>query len=168
MKLYELDQEIEKIETIIDAHLTESYGDLTTLSPSYEHMLSQLTGERNHKLLNLAAWHKNVSADVTAYANEIKTLQHKKRIAENKAEWLSGFIESFLSPSEKIKDARVALSWRKSEKLAYSDGFDPAGLPIPFQRITCEVNATDLKEAIRGGEKFEGVSLEQRENLQIK
>jgi len=166
MKLYELDQEIADMEKLLDTHLKETQGDLDEFE--YKEHYEKLKGEREHKLLNLGAWHLNVEADITACTNQIEKLTKRRKHAINKAKWLSGFIRSFLSPSERMKDGRVQLSWRKSEGLKYGDSFDSRKLPIVFQRITYEVNRSDLKAAIKNGETFEGVSLEQRENLQIK
>ena len=168
MKLYELDQEIAQIEAIVDIHLRETQGDIDSVPVKYGELLCQLSGERKQKLLNLGSWHKSVEPEVGAYTNEIKILQHKKKVAENKAKWLSGFIRSFLSPSEKIKDARVSLSWRKSEKLSYSNDFDARNLPIVYQKVSYDVNGTELKKALKLGEKFKDVELKPFDNLQIK
>ena len=81
---------------------------------------------------------------------------------------IEGFIEGNLKPGEKLQDNRVAFSWRKSEAVVIVPELKPDALPEKFQRRTVEADRALLKEAIKGGEAIEGVTLEARLNLQVK
>ncbi len=166
MKLYELDQEIEKVEEAYNEYAEEHAGDVTDFP--YEAQYEALQGERDEKILNLGSWFKNLSAESKAFADEIKVLQQKKKVRDNKMNWVKDFINSYLKVGEKINDTRVQLSWRKSESIQINDRFDMSKLSSFFKVVTEDVNKSKVKEHLKQGEKFEGIELLQKNNLQIK
>ena len=85
-------------------------------------------------------------------------------MAENKAESVKKYITRALN-GDKFKNARVSVSYRKSESVCVED---IAALPDEFKKITVEPKKTELKEAMKAGKVFEGVTLEVKENVIIK
>lgn len=166
MKLYELTSEIEKCENSLDKWAEENGGDVTDFP--YQSYYEDLEGERNSKLLNLGAWAKSLKAEIDAYQVEAVVIAHKKTVAKNKLEWIRNFLTSYLTKGEKLKDARVTLSWRKSTPLEIDEVLDVNTLPPLFKNIVVTPDKKQLKAAIEGGKKFEHIRLKEKENLQIK
>jgi hypothetical protein len=167
MNLYELQPEIEQIGEALNAYAQEHMGDITDFP--YEAQYEALKGERNQKLLNLGAWHKGLSAQSKAYADELKVMQQKKKVIDNKAEWVKRFIDTYLKDGEKINDTRVALSWRKSETVEIDEGkFDIKELKPEWTVITEAIDKAKIKSALKIGKEFTGITLKQNNNLQIK
>ncbi len=166
MKLYELDQEIEKVEEAYNVYAEEHSGDITDFP--YEAQYKALQGERDEKLLNLGSWFKNLSVQSKAYADELKVMQQKKKVIDNKMQWVKNFINSYLKVGEKINDTRVQLSWRKSETVAVVENFDLSTLQNFFKVIEEKVDKTKVKQHMKQGKQFAGIQLVKKDNLQIK
>jgi len=115
MKLYEIQDELTELEGLLDEYAQEHEGDITDFP--FESQYEKFKGMKSEKLLNLAAWFKSVKAEAEAYKAEMKVLNSRKKVAENKMEWLKNFIKTYLLDGEKIKDSRSSLSWRKSESI---------------------------------------------------
>ncbi len=166
MKLYPLAIEIEKCENSLDKWAEENGGDVTDFP--YQDYYEKLEGERANKLLNLGAWTKSLKAEIDAYQVEAVVIAHKKAVAKNKFEWVKKFLTSYLKKGEKLKDARVTLSWRKSVPVEIDDGFDLNTLEDKYKTITVAPNKIELKAAIKSGKEFEHIRLKEKDNLQIK
>lgn len=167
MKLYELQPEIDQIGEALNLYASEHMGDITDFP--YESQYEALKGERNQKLLNLGAWHKDLSAQSGAYAEEIKVMQQKKKVIDNKMKWVKGFISAYLKVGEKINDTRVQLSWRKSETVEIDEAkFDIKELLPEWTVITKAIDKAKIKSALKVGKEFEGITLKQNNNLQVK
>ncbi len=166
MKLYELDQEIDQIEEAYNEYAEANAGDVTDFP--YEAQYEALQGERDEKLLNLGSWFKSLSAESKAFADEIKVLQQKKKVRDNKMIWIKNFINSYLKVGEKINDTRVQLSWRKSETVEVAENFDLSTLQNFFKVIEEKIDKTKVKQHMKQGEEFDGIALVKHENLQIK
>lgn len=69
---------------------------------------------------------------------------------------------------EKIKSARVSVSYTTSQSVVIDDG---ATVPEEFTRIIPEQREADktaLKQAMKGGMVFDGIRLDTRKNIIIK
>lgn len=166
MKLYELTSEIEKCENSLDKWAQINEGDVTDFP--YQDYYEKLEGERNGKLLNLGAWAKNLRAEVEAYGVEAKVIAHKKKVTGNKLEWIENFLTSYLEKGEKLKDSRVALSWRKSNPVEIDKVLDINTLPDEYKNIVVTPNKVAMRIAILGGKELDHIRLKEKENLQIK
>lgn len=152
MTLYEIDS---KILECVDSETGEVID---------EEKLNQLEIERNSKISQVACWRKSLVAEAKAIKEEKMALAKRQQACENKANSLDKWIEYALN-GEKFKDARVSISYRKTESVQVED---PTKLPVEFQKITIEPKKTELKEAIKSGQSFEGVTLEEKNNLIFK
>lgn len=169
MKLYEIGGEMTQIEMALDRHASEHMGDLTDFPVSQSEYYEQLTGERNEKLLNLGSWFKSLKMESEAYKTEAATLAQKKKTVDRKMQWVKDFITTYLKEGEKIKDTRVALSWRKSASLDIDDDeFDVRDLPDDYKVVSVAPDKAMLKTAIANGEVFENIRIIENQNLQIK
>lgn len=155
MTLYEID---EQILSCID----EETGEVIDID-----RLNALQMERKQKIHNVACWHKSLVAEAKAIKEEKQKLARRQEICENKAESLKAYLEYVLN-GEKFKDGAVNITYRKSEGIHFADDFDGNTLPKEFLRIKAEPKLTEIKEAIKAGQEFEGISLIERQNIQIK
>ena len=129
--------------------------------------LNALEMERDRKISNVACWIKDLKAEAEAIKAEKQTLDKRQKAAENKAEslkeWLSGILQG-----EKFKDSRCAISYRRSERVNFSDSFDLNTLPDSMKKVTIEPKKTEIKEFLKGGGEIEGVRIEENTSMTIK
>ena len=130
-----------------------------------ENALESLQMQRDEKLENVGLWIKNLAAESSALASEIKALTERKRIKENKTESLMTYLASALR-GEKFETPRISVSWRKSESVNIADG---AMLPDEYL-VPAEPrpDKTLLKKALKEGAEICGVELISKNNIQIK
>lgn len=125
--------------------------------------------ERTAKLEGCALWIKNLEADVEAMKVEEKKLAERRRVLENKAEYMRAYVCNSMATfgDLKIETARVALSFRKSEAVAIVEA---TALPREFVTVkTTEApDKTAIKKALKAGQDVPGAALEVRYNLQVK
>lgn len=152
MKIHEIDA---KILECID----EETGEILD-----EEKLRELEMERDAKISNVACLYKDTMALVKAIKEERSDLMKRQQSAENRAESCKKFLE-FVLGGEKFKDGRVSISYRKSESVQVED---VTKLPEEFKKVTIEAKKTELKDAIKAGKTFEGVYLEEKNNMQIR
>lgn len=155
MILYEIDEQI------------LSCVDMETGEIIDEEKLSQLELEREIKIKNVLYWIKDLKAEANAIKEEKLNLANRQKVCENKVESLIRWATRALN-GEKYKDAKVSVSYRKSESVEFSEDFDIASLPVEFQNIMIEPKKTELKAAIKAGKTFNGVFIEEKQNIQIK
>ena len=169
MTIYEIDDEFaSKMNELLEI-FDEETGEITDLD-RFEELKKALDGleeERKQKISNVACWYKSLVAEAEAIKAEKQKLAKRQQSTENKAENLKAYLEYALG-GEKFKDARVNITYRKSEGIHFADDFDGNTLPKKFLRIKAEPKLTEIKEAIKAGQQFEGISLVERQNMLIK
>ena len=163
MKLYELTEEIELAEQQIEIWASEHEGDITDCP--FEEILGGLKEEKEKKLFNLGVWYKNMISDSKAIKSEIVSLSARKKALENKSQRIKNYLFENLEKGEKVSDARISFSWRKSESLVID--CETKDLPEEYQKITIEPKKAELKKFLKLGNEMEDVSIETKTNLQI-
>jgi hypothetical protein len=129
--------------------------------------LNALEMERDKKISNVACWIKDLKAEAEAIKAEKQALDKRQKAAENKAESLKGWLQGILQ-GEKFKDSRCAISYRKSERVDFSDNFNFDTLPDYMKKVTIEPKKTEIKEFLKGGGEIEGVRIEENTSMTIK
>jgi hypothetical protein len=86
-----------------------------------------------------------------ALAEEELVLRNRRKTCERQADWLRAYPPGNLTPGEKIKDARVVISWRKSQSVQLLA--DISRLPKEFvrEKITVEADKIAIKDAFENG-----------------
>ena len=96
---------------------------------------------------------------------EEKALAQRRKVRENKANGLTKYLGDYLA-GRKFSTPKVAISYRKSEAVEVAEG---ASVPDEFLvEQAPKVDKVGLKRALKGGAVIEGVSLVERQNIQIK
>jgi len=168
MKLFEIDEELLKLDEAFKHHARANMGDVSAFDfGDYRELLKE---EREKKLLNLGCWYKNLVAESKAFKDEIEIMREKKAKIDRKAEWVQNFILNYLEDRETLHNTKCKLSWRKSQTVETADDFDINSLPDGYKtvKITETIDKTLIKKSIKVGRKFDGIKLVEHERLQIK
>lgn len=160
MKFYEIDSALREL-------YENAVNDDGEISPELEWQIEKLEMERDRKVEGCGIVYKEMLAEAKALGDEVKSLTERKKIMENKAERLKCFLSSQMRDGEKLKTERIAISWRKSERVEI-DPLQADRLPLEYQRVKTEPDKTALKDALKAGKQIEGVLLVATQNLQIK
>lgn len=162
MNLYEIDAEIL-------ATIDEETGEVIDLEK-----LEALQMAKDKKVENIALWVKDLKAEAAAIAEEVKELQHRKKVAENKAESLKQYLSTAIY-GQKWHSARYAISWRKSKSVEIQDEYQlvtwamgPDGNDDLLRFKDPELNKVAIKAAIEAGQKIPFAELVEKQNIQIK
>jgi len=145
-----------------EAQAEENKGEISEILNSY---LDKLEIERDIKIGNVCRYYKSLLAESEMVKSEAKKLIERSRVTENKAEYLKKYLAVFVDEGERFQDENSKVSWRKSEMVIIKDDID---VPKEYQRITIAPDKTGLKKAIKAGEEFEGISIIEKQNIQIK
>lgn len=153
MNLFEIDQEIMSC-------IDEESGELLD-----EEKFEELQIARAVKIENLGCWIKNLEAEAAALKAEEQAFNERRKSVErqiaNKKQYLGRFLDG-----QKFETARVKMTFRKSESLEVADD---AIIPAEFyKQKDPELNKADLKKAVKAGLEIDGVSIVEKQNLQIK
>lgn len=152
MTIYDIDA------AILDCIDTEM-GDIIDIE-----RLEALEMERHQKVVNVACWVKELLAEADAIKAEKLNLAKRQSACEKKAKQLKEYLTCVLG-GEKFKDAKCSISYRKSESVEVAD---VNSLPEEFVKVEKIAKLTELKEAIKQGQEIDGVSIIEKNNIQIK
>lgn len=119
----------------------------------------------DEKVEGIACWIKNLLSDAAAIKAEKDALAEREKACKNKAESLKNYLSIVLSGT-KFKSPKVSISYRKSESV---EVVDVTRVPKEFLKYAePTVDKTKVKEAIKNGMELKGVSLIEKQNIQIK
>lgn len=153
MNIYEIDSQILSC-------IDEETGEILDVE-----RLEKLIQDKNNKIESVACWYKNTVAEAEAIRNEISNLKARKERDEKLAENLKRYISDVLD-GEKFRTPKVSVSYRKSSSVEVDDVYR---LPDEFLTYKApEPKKSLLKSAIDNGQKFEGVRIVEKMNIQIK
>lgn len=155
MNLYQIE------DAILDC-VDQETGDIVDIEK-----LEALEMERDTKISNIACWIKDLKAEAEAIKAEKQNLDKRLKADTNKAEQLENYLDGYLNGA-KFKDARCAISYRKSISTEIAEDLDLNTLPDECKTIEVKANKTAIKEALQNGEVINGCKLIEKSNIQIK
>ena len=125
----------------------------------------ELSLDRDVKIENTALLIKSLLAEAKMIKQEEDALADRRRRKEKTADRLKENLNRSLA-GQKFETARVAVSFRKSDSLEI--GYD-AIIPMEYLKVLePKVDVAALKKAVKNGESFYGVTLLEKQNVQIK
>lgn len=131
--------------------------------------LDALEMDFNAKLESCGCYIKNMDAEVTALANEIKALQSRKKAAEGKVSRMKDYVLRCMkmTSQKRLETPKVAISQRKSSRIEVTDDLL---VPEDYKTIkeVVKVDKNAIKDAIRNGTNVSGCELVESVNLHIK
>lgn len=130
-----------------------------------EAKFEELSLTRDAKIENICLWIKNLKAEAEALKAEKDAFAQRQKVAENKMESLKNYISTYLEGTP-FKTAKVAVSFRKSESVEIDEGVK---IPDQFLKFAePKVDKTELKKALKAGNIIDGVSIVEKQNIQIR
>ena len=160
MKLYEIDNAIDEL---IRNSVDPETGEVMDITDE----LDALQMEREDKLESVALVIKNLTAEATAIRNEEKALADRRKTAENRVEWLKGYLMQSLA-GQKFSTPKVAVSFRNSAAVFIEDEVGFLRDHPEFARIKTEIDKASVKDALKKGEPISGAALENRTSMIVK
>ena len=132
-------------------------------------LVDQLELDMQTKIDNIACYIKNLNSDIDALKAEEKALAERRKHKENKVESLKKYLSSSLQYAgyNKFETPRCALSFRKSSSVEIAAGTELSEEYMNV-KITEEPNKKALMDALKNGISIDGVSIVEKQNIQIK
>lgn len=163
MKLYELTSKRQELLDLIAAMDSEDLE----LSDAVGDTLEALDEAIQDKAEAVASFIFSLQADSAALKQEEQRLAERRRLNDAKVERMKTYLADMLEDADidRIKGLKYTIGFRKSEKVQVTD---VDALPERFLRVKREPNLTALKEALKAGQAFDGVSLTTNKNLSIR
>lgn len=161
MKLYEIDQ------ALLDLTDPET-GEILDISA-----FNALQMEREKKLEGMGCWIKDMDAEIDALKREEDALRMRRQKTMNRRRQVWTYLQQMLN-GEKLKTARVAISYRKNPPSVKMEDEDAVFRWAQengrgdLLRITAALDKTRLKEAISAGEVIPGAEVVQEIGMVIK
>ena len=153
MDLYEIDN---AILDCVDVETGEIFD---------EEKFEELGLERDAKIENICLWIKNLKAEAEALKVEKDAFAKRQKAAEGKMESLKKYISNYLDGTS-FESTKVKVSFRKSESLEIEEGTVVPDEYLKFKEP--DVDKVALKLALKLGKQFEGISIVENQNIQIK
>lgn len=160
MKLYEIDNAIDEL---IRNSVDPETGEVMDITDE----LDALQMEREDKLESVALVIKNLTAEATAIRNEEKALADRRRTAENRVEWLKGYLMQSLA-GQKFSTPKVAVSFRSTTAVFIEDDAEFLKEHPEYARIKTEIDKSALKDALKNGVEVSGAALENRTSMIVR
>ena len=168
LTLYGITKEIQVLEELWEMAIDEETGEIKD-SEVLEKLQSDIEVILQEKAASLVKYCKARDCFIDNVDQEIKKLQALKKAATNKQDNFKKYIKMCMEKIgvKNIETPNGTLSLRKSESISIDD---EKLIPAKFTTIVPEikVSKTDIKKAIKAGEKVPGATLMQNINLQIK
>lgn len=127
--------------------------------------LEALQMDKHEKLRNIAFVALNAAADAKAYEEQERKFAARKKAAKSTVEWAKETLARELA-GKKMKEAEFSVSYRKSETVEIADINS-----VPDEFLAPQppkVDKAGLKKAIKGGAVIDGVTIAEKQNIQIK
>ncbi len=162
--LYEISMDLQLLMIEAETEAIENEGEISDI---LYNKLEALEVERDLKTGDICRYYKSLNAEADMIKQEEKNLADRRKVVENKAGTLKRYLSNYIENGVKYSDKNSKISWRKSESLVIKDN-DIDLVPPIYQVVSTVPNKTELKRAIKCGDKFEGISLVTKQNIQIK
>lgn len=165
MNLYEIEKSInEFLESGFEKFIDTETGEFD--EQNFNDELGNLELAKNEKIENIGLLIKNLTSDINDLKAEEGTLAGRRKTKENKINFLKNILSNILN-YEKFETSKIVLSFRKSEQVQIAD---VDNLPKKFltEKVSISPNKTEIKKAIKSGQKVQGAELITVQNLQIK
>lgn len=161
--LYEINADLEALLGQVDEETGEVLFD--------PEALDALLMEREQKLEGVALAIKNITAEAVAIKTEEDALKERRQRLEKKKDGLLKYLQTALE-GEKFETARVAVSYRKSQKTEITDQDKFMAWASQHDEYLTfkapEPNKTAIKAAIKDGAEIPGAALVDSVSMTIK
>lgn len=166
MKLYEINQDIERILNGEDERCFDDNGEPD--AEKTKELLTHLNEELELKAENIAVFVKNSINDEEGIDSEIANLQKRKSVIQKKRQRAQEFLKELMLNYGKtnIESSRVTVKVTSRNQLDYDETEIPQGWYR--EKLERELDKQLIKEAVRQGEVIPGVAEVKRHYITIK
>lgn len=165
MKTFEILQEFRALEELLNEFDPET-GEILNSEEDIKDYVLNLSNEKSVKLDNIEDLKREYAGQIATIKEKVAKLQSKIKTFENKIDSLKE-LQLMLLDGEKFKTAENNFYFTKSKSVYVEDWFLPQ-LDDKFKKVTVTPNKTELKKAIKSGEVFEGVGIEEKTSLVVR
>lgn len=157
MKLYELNEAFQNIQTLIEEG-----------EEGLEDTLESINLAIEDKLENIAKVIRNLEAEVNAFREEEKRLAERRKSIENNIRHLKQYAENSLIVigKRKVKTGLFTFSIQKNPPSVQV--YNETIIPKKYFITEPKLDKKKVQEAIKNGEVIAGVELKQTESLRIR
>jgi hypothetical protein len=160
-KLYEIDAMLRQALDSADKWIDRETGEVPD---NWARLIEDLQMSRDAKCLAVAAYIREQEAQASAIEEEVGRLEKRLYAAKNKASQLKQYLSTSVKVGEKLKDARVSIGWRKSERTI----IDEKVLPDEYWKVERSPMKSAVKTAIECGLYVPGARIETHHSITIR
>lgn len=165
MTLYEIDQELLDLMESVDPETGEWSGD--------PEAWARLSLERESKIENTACYIKELRGKIITFRDEIRTLQKRQKVLENKEAWLLENLRRSLG-GQNFETVRCALKFKANPEAVKITDREAAlrwaetYAPDAIRYAEPELNRADLKTILKNGVEVPGCELARETRLEVR
>ena len=171
MKLYEVNQEIQRLLLLIEPD--PETGEIPDNCDEILEQLNALTMKRSDILEYLAKMVLNIRSDVTALKNEEKRIKDRRTLLERKEDRLMQILDRECA-GQKTDCGVATVNYRATTRVDVLDGVKAINWLKRHKHTDCyrtpepEVSKTEVKKLLAAGEKIPGLALVQDKSCSLK
>lgn len=128
----------------------------------FEERLAAFTAESTDKLAAIKAVLRAYEGKQEAHKQEARIYTEAARLAGKRADRLTELAGMLVRAAEEVGEPLAGAKFVANGgkvPLVYAEGFNPADLPLEYQRVSIEADADRLRAAIEAGAEIPGVTL---------
>ena len=171
MKLYEVNQEIQRLLLLIEPD--PETGEIPDNCDEILEQLNALTMKRSDILEYLAKMVLNIRSDVTALKNEEKRIKDRRTLLERKEDRLMQILDRECA-GQKTDCGVATVNYRATTRVDVLDGMKAINWLKRHKHTDCyrtpepEVSKTEVKKLLAAGEKIPGLAFVQDKSCSLK
>ena len=160
MKLWDITTGIKELELMLEQEeITEE---------EMKDMMDVISVEMEDKMESVIGYMLSLKDDMEQIKSNIQRLSEMKRSKDRALERMKKYVKSNMEKldKKKIETSIGSVSLRKTTKVIVDE--EKIDFSFKTRKVVWSVNKTEIKKAIKSGEKVEGAYIEENKSLSIK
>jgi hypothetical protein len=133
-----------------------------------ESSLNDLENTKAEKLLSIGKMIKEKEAFAKSIKDQEKVMAERRKYLENEITRLKDWALSNMTDKEKFEDSQIKVSYSKGSESVEVLDLEKLDPKYVVEKYTHTADKKALKEALKGGEFIEGVTLVRKPSLRLK
>lgn len=171
MKLYEITEELQLLDSMYELTYDEETGEVNELDfdelQAMEEEMKKLLSNKADAIIKFV---KNIDSDVEVLKVEEKRLKERRERLEKKKEWMKNYLmENMLKLGyAKVETAYGTISTRKSKSTVVNEGIIPKDERYWSVETKDKFDKTKIKKLIESGEEILGAYIQENVSVILK
>lgn len=171
MKLYEITEELQLLESMYELTYDEETGEVNELDfdelQAMEEEMKKLLSNKADAIIKFV---KNIDSDVEVLKAEEKRLKERRERLEKKKEWMKNYLmENMLKLGyTKVETAYGTISTRKSKSTVVNEAIIPKDERYWSVETKDKFDKTKIKKLIESGEEILGAYIQENVSVVLK